>query len=72
MRGVVSQEAFSRQYQAGWEDGYRDGYAGRQAVGDYEPNLGLATTGQLLDELRARFEIVGADHGGLHYRTVDR
>jgi hypothetical protein len=34
-----------------------------------QPNLGLATTRELLDELRARFEIHAA--GGLDYRTVD-
>lgn len=33
------------------------------------PHLGLATTRELLDELRARFEIHTA--GGLEYRTVD-
>mgnify|MGYP001611261311 CR=1 len=33
------------------------------------PHLGLATTRELLDELRARFEIHAA--GGLDYRTVD-
>jgi len=34
-----------------------------------QPHLGLATTRELLDELRARFEIHAA--GGLDYRTVD-
>ena len=34
---------------------------------DQEPNLGLATTFELLDELRARAEI----HGWGNYRTVD-
>lgn len=33
------------------------------------PNLGLATTRELLDELRARIEIHAL--GGLDYRTVD-
>ena len=33
------------------------------------PHLGLATTREILDELRARFEIHAA--GGLDYRTVD-
>ena len=32
-----------------------------------EANLGLATTGQIIDELRARCEI----NGTIHYRTVD-
>lgn len=32
-----------------------------------KPKLGLATTGQLLDELRARIEV----DGKLDYRTVD-
>jgi hypothetical protein len=32
-----------------------------------EPNLGLATTRQLLDEIRARIEV----DGQLDYRTVD-
>jgi len=30
-------------------------------------NLGLATTGELIDEIRARIEI----HGNLNYKTVD-
>jgi hypothetical protein len=34
-----------------------------------QPHLGLATTRELLDELRARFEIHAT--GGLDYRTVD-
>lgn len=34
-----------------------------------KPNLGLATTRELLDELRSRFEVHAA--GGLDYRTVD-
>jgi hypothetical protein len=33
------------------------------------PHLGLATTGELLDELRARIEVHAL--GGLDYRTVD-
>lgn len=33
------------------------------------PHLGLATTRELLDELRARIEIHAT--GGLDYRTVD-
>ena len=33
------------------------------------PHLGLATTGELLDELRARIEMHAL--GGLAYRTVD-
>lgn len=33
------------------------------------PHLGLATTRELLDELRARIEIHAL--GGLDYRTVD-
>ena len=37
------------------------------AVGCSEPHLGLATTGQLLDEIRARIEM---GHGGLNYTTV--
>ena len=36
---------------------------------DDKPNLGLATTRQLLDELRARIEMHAL--GGLDYRTVD-
>lgn len=37
-----------------------------------EPMLGLATTRQLLDEIRARIEVDGANGGGgLDYRTVD-
>lgn len=39
----------------------------RQVPVEGSPNLGLATTGQLLDELRARAAI----NGTLHYRTVD-
>jgi hypothetical protein len=37
-----------------------------------EPMLGLATTGQLLDELRARIEVdfVSGRPGGLGYSTV--
>lgn len=39
---------------------------------DDGPRLGLATTGQLLDEIRTRIEIDGhAGGGGLDYRTVD-
>ncbi len=34
-----------------------------------KPNLGLATTGEILDELRARIEMHAL--GGLYYRTVD-
>jgi hypothetical protein len=34
-----------------------------------QPHLGLATTRELFDELRARFEVHAA--GGLDYRTVD-
>ena len=34
-----------------------------------QPHLGLATTRQLLDELRARIEMHAL--GGLDYRTVD-
>ena len=34
-----------------------------------QPHLGLATTRELLDEIRARFEVHTA--GGLDYRTVD-
>ena len=33
-----------------------------------EPNLGCATTGQLLDELRARCEV----NGTMNYRTVEK
>lgn len=37
-----------------------------------EPSLGLATTRQLLDEIRARIEIDHyRDGGGLDYRTAD-
>ncbi len=36
---------------------------------DDKPNLGLATTKELLDELRARIEMHAT--GGLDYRTVD-
>jgi hypothetical protein len=32
-----------------------------------EPQLGCATTGQLLDELKARIEVSGL----LEYRTID-
>lgn len=39
-----------------------------KALSAEEPLLGLATTGQLLDELRARIEVHGP---GLDYRTVD-
>jgi hypothetical protein len=38
---------------------------------DEEARLGYATTRQLLAELSARFEIQGAQAGGLDYRTVD-
>lgn len=34
------------------------------------PHLGLATTGEILDELRVRIEIHAT--GGLEYRTVNR
>lgn len=34
-------------------------------------NLGYATTGELIEELAARFEIQCVDSGGLNYRTVD-
>ncbi len=34
-----------------------------------QPNLGLATTRELLDELRVRIEMHAL--GGLDYRTVD-
>jgi hypothetical protein len=43
-----------------------DVLAAAAADGD-KPNLGLATTGQLLDELRARAEVDGT----IGYRTVD-
>lgn len=42
---------------------------GRRKVVVDQPNLGLATTRQLLDELRARIEV--HCQGGLDYRTVD-
>lgn len=48
----VAQEAIDRLDQLNWES--------------QEPLLGLATTGELLDELRARVEV----HGLLGYRTV--
>ncbi len=36
------------------------------------PNLGLATTQQLIDEITARIRVDGANGGGgLDYRTVD-
>jgi hypothetical protein len=44
-----------------------DVLAAAAADGD-KPNLGLATTGQLLDELRARAEV----NGTIGYRTVGR
>jgi len=39
---------------------------------DKKPNLGYATTQELLDELTARIDVDGANGGGgLDYRTVD-
>jgi hypothetical protein len=37
-----------------------------------EPNLGLATTRELINEITARIEVDGScGGGGLDYRTVD-
>lgn len=37
---------------------------------DNAPRLGCATTRELLAELSARFEVQGAQSGGLDYKTV--
>src|SRR6266403_1952269 len=55
-----------------WDNKFTFIEALRQAAasqGPEAPLLGLATTRELLDELRARFEMHAA--GGLEYRTVD-
>jgi len=38
----------------------------RLKCGTDQPNLGLATNAELLEELRVRIEV----HGNLHYKTV--
>jgi hypothetical protein len=44
----------------------------RARMHDDEPNLGLATTGELIDEVRARIQVdYAAGGGGLDYTTVD-
>jgi hypothetical protein len=45
------------------------GERGATGIAGLRAHLGLATTRELLDELRTRFEIHAA--GGLDYRTVD-
>lgn len=38
---------------------------------DNEPRLGCATTRELLAEVSARFEVQGAQSGGLDYKTFN-
>ena len=57
--------------EADWEAA-ADYWRGRAEKAEREPNLGLATTRQLLDEIAARIEVdYASGGGGLDYTTMN-